>query len=219
MARIRKIYRETFPENTKQEWKVKAYSWGIGYVPLGKFVTLRNEKPVALRLVILNPEAHTPQAGEVWQVTPTAWTLPGKKDKEGRTIAVVEGTLDEKVVQVEKTFDHRARELKIKTRCGAVVREETKKLATDVVPFRDPADHNRVLYMEVTLVEGKIAKKKLQRVGTLENYVANRAANLRELIEGGLENPYKGSRKTKGVIEKYCKTPLEEIVTLPPFLS
>ncbi|MCX6738799.1 MAG: hypothetical protein NT098_01945 [Candidatus Parcubacteria bacterium] len=219
MARIRKIYWETFPENTKQEWKVKAYSWGLGYVPLGKFVTLRNEKPVALRLVILNPEAHTPQAGEVWQVTPTAWTLPGKKDKEGRTIAVVEGTLDEKVVQVEKTFDHRARELKIKTRCGAVVREETKKLATDVVPFRDPADHNRVLYMEVTLVEGKIAKKKLQRVGTLENYVANRAANLRELIEGGLENPYKGSRKTKGVIEKYCKTPLEEIITLPPFLS
>ncbi len=219
MARIRRIYREIFPENTKQEWRVKAYSWGIGYVPLGKYITLRNEKPVALRLEILNAGTHTPQAGEIWRVTPTAWTLPGKKDKEGRTIAVIEGTLDEKVVQVEKSFDHRARELKIKTRCGAVVREETKRLATDIVPFRDPADHNRVLYMEVTLVEGKTAKKKLQRVGTLESYVAARAANLRELIEGGLENPYKGARKTKGVIEKYAKVPLEELVNLPPLLS
>jgi hypothetical protein len=215
----RKIYRENFPTETVQKWKAKEYAWGIGYVPLGKYVTLRNEKPVALRLQILNPAEHAPKAGEVWLVTPTAWTLPGKKDKEERVIAVVEGTLKEKFVEVKKTFDRKRREAPVKTRREHTVREDVKTIVTDVIPFRDPVHPDKVLYMEATFTDGKISKKKLQRVGTLENHLKARAENLRELIEGGLENPYKGSRKTAGVIAKYCKVPLEEIVNVPPFLS
>ena len=216
------VRRELFPEGTKQVWKAsKMYSWGAGWRLVGKCETLTDQN-VSLRLDVKNPTKHTPLVGEEWEVTVRGWRhIEGDVDPQGRSIVYVEGFLEQKIVRNEKRFEQprKSEAVKKTTVPSAAVKKTETDMTTDVLVFRDMKDLSQVLYMEATLVNGKVTKKRLKKVGTLETYLTNRANNLRELINGLLENPYKGARKTTGVIEKYCRCPLEEIVTLPPFLT
>lgn len=214
------VRRELFPEGTKQVWKAsKMYSWGAGWRLVGKCDTLTGQQ-VSLRLDVKNPTKNTPQVGEEWEVTARGWRhAEGDVDPQGRFIVYVEGFLEQKIDRTEKKVEPKKESVKKTTASVSVAKKTEADVATDVLAFRDTKDLSRVLYMEATLVNGKVTKKRLQKVGTLETYLTARADNLRELVNGMLENPYKGTRKTKGVIEKYCRCPLEEIIALPPFLT
>jgi len=213
------VRRERFPEGTKQAWKAsKAYSWGVGWRLVGKCETLTGQQ-VSLRLDVKNPTKHTPVVDEVWEVTARGWRhTEGDVDPQGRFIVYVEAFLEQKVF-LSKTEQSKKEVAKKITTPQVTVKKTETDVTTDVLVFRDTGDLSKVLYMEATLVNGKVTKKRLQKVGTLETYLTARADNLRELVNGMLENPYKGTRKTKGVIEKYCRCPLEEIIALPPFLT
>ena len=191
--------RGKFPEKTKQLWKAKAYAWGIGYVPRGKYMeAIFPGTEVTVRLDVKNAKKHTPQAGEVWAVTARAYRYQTeKKDKDGRLIVYVEGYLEEMDVRVTRKFDYRKHEVVETTRSGDVeVGEKTaKKFETIISPFTDPNDPEKIVYMEEYFYasDGAVFERRHHSEGTKGDYVKNRAVFLKDFIESVLEKPYKGS--------------------------
>jgi len=206
MATNKNTDRGRFAVGTQQVWAAtKTYSWGIGFSPL-----VRQDK-YSFRLIIKNKDEHSPASGEEWVVEVKEWwKKPGDKDPQGKQVVYVSGFLKERETKTERYVDHRAKELITTVRSGKVILEtKVSPVATEMFPFRDKSNPDRIVFMEISFADGKEVARRYSFEKTLAVWKKLYAKELRDAVAANIGEPVNDPRVRSD----------EEVLGLLPFLT